>query len=55
MYTPRIAVYTPRYKIMHQFHSPHRTETTLNKVKTYINKESHYKRGRPAKQHINNK
>ena len=47
MYTPRIAVYTPRYKSMHQFHTTHRTE-----AKTYIYKESHYKReaNRPKKQ-----
>ena len=31
-------LYTPRYKIMHQFHSSHRTDTTINKAKTYINK-----------------
>ena len=39
MYTPRIAVYTPRYKIMHQFHSTHRTEAKATNQKLNYNKE----------------
>ena len=39
MYTPRIAVYIPRYKIMHQFHSTHITEAKATNQKFNYNKE----------------